>query len=64
VKPRKRYEATCDKHDLAEYMRSGWDVDEDCLPIGDRRPICWRKSWQPLAWPVGWRVVRAGRVWQ
>jgi hypothetical protein len=64
VKPLGRYKARVHKNDLAEWMRSSWDVDDEELPIGDMRPIVWRHAWQPLAWPVGWRVVRAGRVWQ
>jgi hypothetical protein len=64
VTPRKRYEATVDNRDLDVWMKGGWEVDGDYLPIGDRRPICWRRVDLPHAFPVGWRAVAAGRVWQ
>jgi hypothetical protein len=63
VKPPARYRAYVPTSDLHIWLRT-WDLDEDRPPKPGLTPICWRHAWQPLAWPVGWRVVRAGRVWQ
>jgi hypothetical protein len=64
VRPPARYKARVPKDSLSYFLMSNWDVDGDEKPSGDMIPICWSRPWQPLAWPVGWRVVRAGRVWQ
>jgi hypothetical protein len=63
VKPPKLYTASVHKSVLGTFLRAGWDVDEDELPVGDRRPICWRHAARPTMLPLGWRAV-TGRVWQ
>jgi hypothetical protein len=64
VKPPRRYTASVPRDDVAFYLASGWELDGDATPSRDYVPICWRRATRPTALPLGWRVVRAGRVWQ